>query len=233
MPRSLLIALGVCGCIALLVFTVACGWIAYDAHQAISQTAQVESGLAQALKTINTPKSGTLSMLDDTILQGRLTIDATNRVLIHEQAQLTTLDDYARHLDTDLSGLSKHADTTLTSLDGIGPETTKTLSQAKTDLGTLNQSLDALADPQTGIAPVVKDFHGLVRDADGLVTDPDVRRTLGNVADTAQNASVITGNAAKVTTHVEQAVDNPKKMTGWQKFKAGLEVAWKIAVLAK
>jgi hypothetical protein len=79
------------------------------------------AGFNTALATVNTPKSGTLSMLDDTIFQGRLTIDATNKVLIHEQNQLSTI-------DADIASLSGHIESTLTTLSGTATAGTGALN---------------------------------------------------------------------------------------------------------
>jgi len=85
-----------------------------------------------ALKTINTPKSGTLSMLDDTILQGRLTIDAVNKVTIHEQNQLSTL-------DGDIAETFGNANATLVTLNG-------TLTTANGSIADLTRSANGVLD---------------------------------------------------------------------------------------
>lgn len=88
----------------------------------------IESNVTTALVTVNKPKSGTLSMLDDTIFQMRLTIDATNKVLIHEQTQLGTIDGYARNLDAEVAGLASHGTIALDAFGGVATEGKQTLT---------------------------------------------------------------------------------------------------------
>jgi ABC-type transporter Mla subunit MlaD len=162
----------------------------------------IESNVNAALATVNAPKSGTLSMLDDTIFQGRLTIDATNKVLLHEQNQLGTIDGYARNLDTEISGLADHSDTTLDSLAGSATQATKTLNTASTSLQTITDGITpVLASTKSTVDDVGVAVGSVGTAAKGLLpiesdTDTAVRGLLPLEA----NAATITGNLGATTT---------------------------------
>jgi hypothetical protein len=171
-------------------------------------------GVNTALATINAPKSGTLSMLDDTIFQGRLTIDATNKVLIHEQTQLGTL-------DTDIANLSGNVDTTLTALSG-------TATAASTSLKTLtdgispvlvstNVAVGQIGATVAGLQPVETAATKTVQDADALVTSPDVTRFLKASADTSQQVAIIATQGAAVAADVHKEADSLVAPKPWWK----------------
>lgn len=171
-------------------------WMCWPLRLAIQQNSQgsaaILSKVGTALDTINRPKSGTLSMLDDTILQGRLTIDATNKVLIHEQNQLGTL-------DTDIALLSTHTDATLTALSGtaasasqslqtISQHAASTLDATTTALGSANERIKGLADTQTRMNSVLAAF-------DARLEDPNLAKTEANVQEATAQAAIIAKDA--------------------------------------
>jgi hypothetical protein len=212
-----------------LVVLVAAGVLAcLVLHKALAiedATTGTLAGFNTALATVNTPKSGTLSMLDDTIFQGRLTIDATNKVLIHEQSQLGTL-------DTDIASLSGHADSTLTTLSGTA-QIASTSLQAISDH--LTPALDAttttvkqVGTTMAGLQPLESDAAKTVQDGDALVTSPDVARFLKASADTGQQAAIIATQGAGIATDVHTVTRryaNPPKAKWYQK-------TWNVARFA-
>ena len=163
---AVLIAAGVLACVVL-----------YKAIGIENASTGTLGGVNTALATVNRPKSGTLSMLDDTILQGRLTLDATNKVLIHEQTQLGTL-------DTDIANLSGKVDTTLTALSG-------TATAASTSLKTLtdgispvlvstNVAVGQIGATVAGLQPVEKAATKSFTDMDALALNPNWPQLIEN-----------------------------------------------------
>jgi hypothetical protein len=162
-----------------------------------------------ALDTINRPKSGTLSMLDDTILQGRLTIDATNKVLIHEQTQLGAIDGYASHLDREVSNLAGSGSRTLDAITGTARGATDTLSAAQTDLKTLDTSL-------TAFPPLLERSTATVGDLDALLKDKAVYGTLDNVQSMTSSGSAILIDTRTLADKTTGDILKPKPW--WQKI---------------
>ena len=151
-----------------------------------SQSAGISGVIAQAntaLKTINTPKSGTLSMLDDTILQGRLTIDAVNKVTIHEQNQLSTL-------DGDIAETFGNANATLVTLNG-------TLTTANGSIADLTRSANGVLDTTNttiGAAqPVLGRATLFVGHADDLVVQ--AQPIVTNTAEITKQGAIIAKDA--------------------------------------
>jgi hypothetical protein len=155
-----------------------------------------------ALATVNAPKSGTLSMLDDTIFQSRLTIDATNKVLLHEQNQLGTIDGYARNLDTEISGLADHSDTTLDSLAGSAAQATKTLNTASTSLQTITDGITpVLASTKSTVDDVGAAVGSVGTVAEGILPlESDADAAVRGLFPLEANAATITGNLGATTT---------------------------------
>ena len=190
---AVLIAAGVLACVVL-----------YKAIGIENASTGTLGGVNTALATVNRPKSGTLSMLDDTILQGRLTLDATNKVLIHEQTQLGTL-------DTDIANLSNKVDTTLTALSG-------TAQTASTSLKAISDHLTPLEDATTrtvgqagtaiaGLQPVETAATKMLEDGDTRINSPDVTRFLKASADTSQQVAIIATQGAAVAADVHKEAD--------------------------
>jgi hypothetical protein len=163
----------------------------------VGKTGPVLDGAAQALKTINTPKSGTLSMLDDTILQGRLTIDATNEVLLHEQRQLTTIDRYAAHLDSAVVSISAHTDRALDGVSTAASSLTETATAAST---ALTAATGAIGTAQTTIAAFQPVLVGAT-EAENSLNDLLKRKAVGELLDNLA-AGTATGDAILTDVHV-------------------------------
>jgi ABC-type transporter Mla subunit MlaD len=195
-----------------------CGVVAVCAVELTNTVDRTLDGLNAALATVNRPKSGTLSMLDDTILQSRLTIDATNKVLLHEQTQLATFDGYGHQLDAELAELAGHADKTLDALN-------TTVDAAKVTLGTANTTIAASQ-------PFLVQANSLVTHLDAQ-TVPDVNRFLETLPPVVANMQVVTAQAAIIATDAkieEQKYTHPpkKKLTFWGAVEAAAGVVHKF-----
>jgi len=189
-------------------------WALWPVHGAIKTnsagSAAVLAKAGTALDTINRPKSGTLSMIDDTILQGRLTIDATNQVLIHEQNQLTTFDaDLANvtgGVDTALASLTGTTDAATESLHTLSKGVSGTLSTANVTLGTLNAAI-ATIPPLTGRATLfLGDADAILRPIPAIEANIQVDTKLFETTIGTTNHMLFTGDQvetklAKCTLH--------------------------------
>jgi len=162
----------------------------------------------KSLDTINTPKSGTLSMLDDTILQGRLTIDATNKVLIHEQTQLGTIDGYASQISTDIHGVS----TSLRGAADAGRDSaqaaTGTLTAATRAIQTVTIDAQTANDLLVQLKPLIVSYTSTGNDLDtsvktfnGLMSSPNVTIMLANGAQFTTTAVQLEKKLSQCTLH--------------------------------
>jgi hypothetical protein len=192
-----------------LTVSISVGVLGFAGYRAITALSTTLSRINAALDTINRPKSGTLSMLDDTILQGRLTIDATNKVLIHEQTQLGAIDGYASHLDREVSNLAGSGSRTLDAITGTARGATDTLSAAQTDLKTLDTSL-------TAFPPLLERSTATVGDLDALLKDKAVYGTLDNVQSMTSSGSAILIDARTLADKTTGDILKPKPW--WQKI---------------
>lgn len=155
---------------------------------------KIEGDVNAALVTVNTPKSGTLSMLDDTIYQGRLTIDAMNKVILHEQTQLGTIDGYARNMDAEISGLVTHVNTTLDSVSGSATQVKETLS---TLTGHITPILDSANTTVTKAGEAVDLLKPIELNTAKSMADLDL--SLVDVPAVVANAKNITYNFGQTT----------------------------------
>lgn len=192
-----------------LTVSISVGVLGFAGYRAITALSTTLSRINAALDTINRPKSGTLSMLDDTILQGRLTIDATNKVLIHEQTQLGAIDGYASHLDREVSNLAGSGSRTLDAITGTARGSTDTLSAVQTDLKTLDTSL-------TAFPPLLERSTATVGDLDALLKDKAVYGTLDNVQSMTSSGSAILIDARTLADKTTGDILKPKPW--WQKI---------------
>lgn len=201
-----------------MAVTLLCVVVAVCVVAVVNTLDRTLDGVNAALATVNKPKSGTLSMIDDTILQGRLTIDATNKVLIHEQAQLSTL-------DGDIASLSSHTDATLTALSGTATAASRSLQDASDHLTPVLDSANAttvkLGSAIDALKPVETDLDKAVRDFDAQVTSPDVDRALKGLADTSQQAALTTTQFTGIATDLHKATSDATKPQPWWRKALG------------
>jgi hypothetical protein len=144
---------------------------------AIDHYGDAGAAAQQTLAILNKPKYDTLAEVDATLLQGRLTIDAVNKVAIHEQHQLSTFDGYAARLVTDIDGLSHHADSTLASAS-------QTAQAASRAIGTLNTTIGAAQPLLASSNALIQTANKTVGDYDFFATDPHVREFITHLDST-------------------------------------------------
>ena len=181
--------------------------VALDKWGNVAPTATLDR-INKSLDTINTPKSGTLSMLDDTILQGRLTFDATNKVLLHEQTQLGTIDGYASQISTDIHGVS----TSLRGAADAGRDSaqaaTGTLTAATRAIQTVTIDAKTASDLLVQLKPLIASYTATGNDLDtsvktfnGLMSSPNVTIMLANGAQFTTTAVQLEQKLAQCTLH--------------------------------
>jgi hypothetical protein len=107
-------------------------------------------------------------MLDDTILQGRLTIDAANKVAIHEQLQLGTFDGYAEQGFADFERIANSGTRALNA-------TTETAQAATRAIGTVDSTIAAGK-------PLLEAFTQDGKDLDSRINDPHVTALVAHLA---------------------------------------------------
>ena len=177
------------------------------------------TSLNSVLTTVAKPKIGTLAVLHDSLMDFRLSLDGFNKILIHEQLQLTKLDNQESTLFADLHDLA-----------GTGKQTMQDLGDtARAGTTTLNATTTAVG--KTG--PVVDQLSVAVKNVNNLATDPNIKTTIASVASTMKHVDGVADSSEKVAHHYEQAIDNPKPMSFWQKARVAGDIAWHIAMLAK
>ena len=177
------------------------------------------TSLNSVLTTLAEPKIGTLAVLHDSLMDFRLSLNGFNKILIHEQLQLTKLDNQESTLFADLHDLA-----------GTGKQTMQDLGDtARAGTTTLNATTTAVG--KTG--PVVDQLSVAVKNVNNLATDPNIKTTIENVASTTKHVDGIADSSEKVAAHYEQIIDQPKHMTFWQKVRTGADIVWHIAMLAK
>ena len=159
---------------------------------AVDATRDVAQQGVIAGTTFNHPKWGTLYEVDQTLKNIRLTVDAANKVAIHEEHQLSTIDGYASHLDREVSDLAGSSGRTLDAIATTAQGATDTLSEAQTDLATARTSLVA-------IPPLMEAYTRSGEDLDTLLRSQAISGTLENVDALTGNLNGIAADGRKVT----------------------------------
>lgn len=211
---------------AVAAFIFMCGSVGYLALHIAAKVPDLTAtvnGANTALATINKPKSGMLSMVDDTILQGRLTIDATNKVLIHEQNQLSTL-------DADIAALSSHTDATLAALTQTAGALTGTANAATTTVQGLqpveSNAAALIANVNTQTTPLFAHVDATLQNVNTLVANPNIPLMLTHVEGMTASGD---GILADAKFEADKFAHPPvKKLTFWGGVMAGAEVVHKF-----
>ncbi len=177
----------------------------------------------QSLDTVNNPKWGTLYEIDQSLKGLRLTIDAANKVAIHEQHQLTTVDQYASNIDRELSGLSGSSTRTLDALTTTAKSATGTLTAAQTDLATLNGTIVSLQPLESNATATVNDF-------DALLKSKSIYGTLDNVNALTANMNGIANDGRRVTDKLTDDFVTPKPW--YRKIIPSISDIWDFSALA-
>jgi|ERR1039457_2170910 hypothetical protein len=175
--------------------------------------------LQTALTLINRERTGTLAGLNQVIFGADALMKQTNGVLNHEERQLSTIDSQELTLFTDLHKVLVNANIEVSNLQ----DTTKA---ATTSLNSANDSEKKFPD-------LIDKLDKILVDADDQINNPDIKKSVAAWADTSVQVEGTATNANKVTTHLEHAIDDPKKMTIKQKIVSTLNLLWKIGTLIR
>jgi hypothetical protein len=186
----------------------------------------------KALRIVNQPKSGTLAMLNGTILQGRLTIDAMNHVAIHEQNQLGTLDEY-------IAGLYNQTTATLTALQTIPGHVNGTLNGLTTTAGAATDSLHMLSAHTTTAVDTANTTLGdldaaiKLHSAQLATSEADFDAVLKPIPAIEANVQNMTFSGAGILQNGKDETDklvhpNKKKLGFWGSVYAGANVVHKF-----
>ena len=110
-----------------------------------------------------------------------------------------------------------------------GPQTPLKDRHALT--GTAQAATSTIGTAGTTIAAL----QPLVGHVDSAVTslDTSLQTTSLDLDAVLQHTEAITSSAAKVSDHFEKMIDAPKKHTFWGDVKAGWQIIWQVAMLAK
>ena len=149
--------------------------------------------------TVNREKTGTLAEVDKTILAVKSILVHGDMVIAHEDKQLGTLDGYTRNLDTELSGLASHADSTLDSLDGVSAGLTGTANAATVDLQAAQSSIAAFTPLLTHADALTVAFTDTVQTGNGYLKSEAVQSAVKNFSGIAANVNSTTGDIALET----------------------------------
>lgn len=214
MNRLLQTALAILALVAALVF----GGVGFAAYGVVDKLGTSLDKLNTALDTVNRPCApgpcGTLANADKTIIKvgdAIVTTQLQERAATpHVIAAMDTFRDAAIHL----SGTADSLSGTATALTGTAQAATSTIGTAGTTIAALQP---------------------LVGHVDSAVTslDTSLQTTSLDMDAVLQHTEAITSSAAKVSDHFEKMIDAPKKHTFWGDVKAGWQIIWQVAMLAK
>ena len=193
-------------CILLtLTAALAVGAVGFASYIAVLQLADAwkkvgtaADGMTASLRTVNASKWGTLAEIDATLLQLRLTIDAVNKVAIHEQHQLDTYDGYGAQLFTDFHGLAGKGGTAVDAVTGTANAATGTLHAATADLGTLNGSIAATKPLLEASTATIGRLGVASDDLDTLLKRKAIGELLDQFAGIATHGNAIAGDFQQV-----------------------------------
>jgi len=171
------------------------------------------------LEAINNPEHGTLVVTNNILASLRLTVADTNDILGKERQQIDTLNHQEAVLFAD-------AHETTQSLNNTLYASQQTLDALTTNSNTLNQTFLKLPGMVDELATTTASLNS-------LVSNSAIPTTLQNFSDTSKHLNNIADNAEKVSDHYTKEIVDAKKLTGWQKFKAAMQLAWEAAVLFK
>jgi ABC-type transporter Mla subunit MlaD len=135
----------------------------------------------------------------------------------HVIAAMDTFRDSAIHL----SGTADSLSGTATALTGTATAATATIGTAGTTIAAVQPVLE---QARVAEVQVQKSIANL---------DTSLQTTSLDLDAVLQHTEAITGSAAKVSDHFEKMIDAPKKHTFWGDVKAGWQIIWQVAMLAK
>jgi len=230
MNRSLQNVIGICCCLTLLSIIGVCYYAAFT-MQEWAATGRQATVTLQAISGTSAKLDATLDQIDApcTGFHGSETCGPIAQLSQTEKNIGIMAGQSAaqvRQTGALISGATAALTSASADLHTVAMGLTTLTGEASADLREGKQSLEALP-------PVLSQFRGFVKDADVVVTDPAIPRTLQHVEGMTVSGDSIMQDGKRVSDHVEEAIDHPRPMTAWQKIMAGLEIAWKVAILAK
>lgn len=157
---------------------------------------------------------GTLAQINKTA------IDAGDAIVRTQLIERSTQPHIISAMD-EFGQTAKHLSSTADSLKGTADALTGTAQAATSTIGTAGTTIAAL--------------QPLVGHVDSAVTslDTSLQTTSLDLDAVLQHTEAITSSAAKVSDHFEKMIDAPKKHTFWGDVKAGWQIIWQVAMLAK
>ncbi len=157
---------------------------------------------------------GTLAQINKTA------IDAGDAIVTTQLQERAATPHVIAAMDT-FRDAAVHLSGTADSLSGTATALTGTAQAATSTIGTAGTTIAAL--------------QPLVGHVDSAVTslDTSLQTTSLDLDAVLQHTEAITSSAAKVSDHFEKMIDAPKKHTFWGDVKAGWQIIWQVAMLAK
>lgn len=208
-----------------LTASLALGAVGFAAYGVVGKLGTSLDKLNLALDTVNRPCApGPCGLLANGIKVETKVGDAIVTTQLQERATaphviaaMDTFRDAAIHLSGTADSLSGTADA-LTRTADAGTQTAQALTVT---VGTAGTTIAAL--------------QPLVGHVDSAVTslDTSLQTTSLDLDAVLQHTEAITSSAAKVSDHFEKMIDAPKKHTFWGDVKAGWQIIWQVAMLAK
>lgn len=208
-----------------LTASLALGAVGFAAYGVVGKLGTSLDKLNLALDTVNRPCApGPCGLLANGIKVETKVGDAIVTTQLQERATaphviaaMDTFRDSAIHLSGTADSLSGTADA-LTRTADAGTQTAQALTVT---VGTAGTTIAAL--------------QPLVGHVDSAVTslDTSLQTTSLDLDAVLQHTEAITSSAAKVSDHFEKMIDAPKKHTFWGDVKAGWQIIWQVAMLAK
>jgi len=143
-------------------------------------------------------KNGTIAMADEDIGVMRSLLVHADLVARHEQQQLSIYDGYGAQLFADFHGLAGKGDTAVDAVTETANAAKGTLTQATTDLGTLNGSIAATKPLLEASAATIGKAGVATDDLDTLIKRKAVGDLLDNLAGVTAHGNAIAGDFQQV-----------------------------------
>lgn len=208
-----------------LTASLALGAVGFAAYGVVGKLGTSLDKLNLALDTVNRPCApGPCGLLANGIKVETKVGDAIVTTQLQERATaphviaaMDTFRDSAIHL----SGTADSLSGTATALTGTATAATATIGTAGTTIAAVQPVLE---QARVAEVQVQKSIANL---------DTSLQTTSLDLDAVLQHTEAITGSAAKVSDHFEKMIDAPKKHTFWGDVKAGWQIIWQVAMLAK
>ena len=139
-------------------------------------------------------KNGTIAMADEDIGVMRSLLVHADLVARHEQQQLSIYDGYGAQLFADFHGLAGKGDTAVDAVTETANAAKGTLTQATTDLGTLNGSIAATKPLIEAGTTTISRVGVASDDLDALLKKRAIEELLDNLAGITHHGNAIAGD---------------------------------------